>query len=164
MYPNSIRTEIDSMNERKYNELLTSTKFWSQFLDYRRILLFQHDSVMLRKGIEEFLDMPFGYYGASFWFQPCGGNGGSSLRDPKLMYEICSKYKWDGYMNEDIYFSNTLCRDYPDRMAPKEVNERFSVESVFKLGSLFTHCPEKWLTKEECELIKNQYNASQELN
>lgn len=144
---------------RSYNELLTSTKLWSAFLDYRKVLCFQSDSMILRPGIEEFLEMSYGYMGAPFWFQQWGANGGCSLRDPKLMYEICSKYRWNGYENEDIYFSNILNKDYNDRLAPFDICKKWGVESVFTLGSLTMHSPQTWLTEKEVLQIKNQYNG-----
>lgn len=140
-----------------YNALLTSSKFWTTFLDFRRVLCIQADGGALRWGIEEFVDMPYGFYGASHWFNlVCSSNGGVSLRDPKLMYEICSKYPWNGYSNEDMHFSKIICKDYPDRMAPREIRDQFSVESVFATGSMFYHSPEKYLTPEQCEEIMNQ--------
>lgn len=142
---------------QEYNKLLISADFWHEFLEYDRVLTFQSDSMILREGLEEFLAMDYGYIGAPWDFQSMGANAGLCLRDPKLMHKICTENIWDGQMNEDIMFSNILIRDYPERLAPREVCERFSVEACFKLDSLGFHDIYTWLTKKQCDLITKQY-------
>lgn len=153
IYKNSFEPSIEG-----YNRLLTSADFWRIYVEceIERVLFFQHDSMLLRSGIEEFYD--YDYVGAPFWFQPnIGGNGGLSLRNPKIMLEICEKYTWDGSTPEDVWFCNLMHDKKIGNLAPREVCEKFSVESVFALGSLGFHAISKYLTPEQCEQIKNQY-------
>lgn len=145
--------QIDSIDN--YNTLLTSTKFWESLLKYDRVLIFQHDSGLLRTGIEEFYS--WDYIGAPWAFQDYGGNGGLSLRNPKIMHKICSEKKFvkSIHNNEDIFFSHYTM--HYGNLAPREECEKFSVESIYKLGTLGYHAIDKWLSKEQCKTILNQY-------
>jgi hypothetical protein len=146
---------VKSLNE--YNELLTNPKFWDKFTNYNRVLIFQTDSMLLRKGIEEFYD--WDYVGAQFPFQRWGGNGGLSLRNPKTMKLICEKYPYipQALGNEDVYVSNIMHDKSIGLLAPFGVCGRFSVESLFSLGTLGYHAIEKYLTPTQCKQIKEQY-------
>lgn len=135
-----------------YTKLLTSPKFWELLAHYDRVLIFQADSMLLRTGIEEFLE--WDYVGAPWTFQKHGGNGGLSLRNPSVMLSICRQNQWRSG-GEDIFFCNLMKNKY--KLAPREVCEKFSVESIFKLGTLGYHQIDPWLTKEQCDLIRNQY-------
>lgn len=157
LYRNAHLTEVSSMSITEYNQLLTSPTFWQQFLGYQRVLVFQSDSMLLRSGIEEFLEMDYGFIGAPIWHTVNAYNGGLSLRDPKLMYEICNTHTWEA-TNEDMWYCKIISEKYPKKLPPKEVCTRFSVESIFALGSLGVHSPQSWLTKEECEQIFSQYD------
>lgn len=143
------------INEKYYNILLTSKAFW-EALDYERVLIFQHDSGVLRKGIEEFLQ--WDYIGAPWKFQAHGGNGGLSIRNPKTMLEIISYTGYDQRVcgNEDVYFCNYM-KALRRNLAPREVCEKFSVESIFKLGTWGYHAIEKHFSKQLCNQIKTQY-------
>jgi hypothetical protein len=77
-----------------YNALLTSKEFWQKFEKFDRVLIFQHDSKLLRTGIEEFLE--WDYVGAPWKFQEHGGNGGLSIRNPRTMIEIIERCPYDG--------------------------------------------------------------------
>ena len=145
---------INSIKE--YNQLLTSTNFWVNFLEFDRVLIIQHDSALLRKGLEDFYK--WDYIGAPWMFQDYGGNGGLSLRNPKLMYKICLEKKYSSiiYGNEDLYFSHYVM--HYGNLAPREECEKFSCESIFKLGTLGYHAIDKYLTEDECKQIKTQYN------
>lgn len=147
---------VNPMNITEYNILLTSPEFWERLIGYQRVLVFQTDSMLLKSGIEEFIEMNYGYMGAPIWHTINAFNGGLSLRDPRLMYKICTKHAWDG-TNEDMWICNILNREYPDRLAPKEVCAKFSVESIFMLETLGYHSPQSWLTMEQVNQIKTQY-------
>jgi hypothetical protein len=138
-----------------YNELLTSHAFWDK-IDEENILIIQHDTNILRFGIEEFYQ--YDYVGAPWKFQQHGGNGGLSFRKKSTMLECIEKVPYNGTDNEDVYFSNTL-KLLGKNLAPREVCEKFSCETIFKLGTLGYHAIEKYLTSEQCEQIKNQYNG-----
>jgi hypothetical protein len=152
---------IPDLTISDYNKLLTSLHFWEQLCSrYDRVLIFQTDSSLLRQGINEFLQDGADYYGAPWSWQSWGGNGGLSLRNPKVMCDVIKKFPYnpDKHGNEDVYFSNHI-EQVGGRLGSREMNSKFSVEAVFALGSFGQHAPEKWLSKEQCEEIKNQYNG-----
>lgn len=141
----------------QYNRKLTSAGFWHTLNQYKKVLIFQHDSALLREGIEEFLE--WDYVGAPWKFQEHGGNGGLSLRNPKAMLACIEKQPWNPSLgNEDVYFSNLL-KDMPEyKPAPRDVCSKFSCESIFQLGTIGYHAIEKYLTPEEVNQIKTQYD------
>lgn len=144
----SIKTIYD------YNKLLTSREFWEKRKG-DKVLIFQSDSMLLRNGIEDFLQ--YDYVGAPFKFQEHGGNGGLSLRSRDAMLWCIEQKEWNPLLgNEDVYFSNIL-KDSHFKLAPRIVCEKFSVESIYKLGTVGYHAIEKYLTKEQVNKIMNQY-------
>ena len=153
--------EAELRTAQDYNLLLTQQRFWKYFLKYDRVLIFQHDSGLLRKGIEEFLEWE--YVGAPWkpeapWARKDrkGGNGGLSIRCPKKSLNLIERFPYHPRMgNEDVYFSH-----YLERVAPYEVCRRFSVETVFELGTLAYHAIDKYLTPEQQKDIMNQYSVS----
>jgi hypothetical protein len=147
--------DVDVKTLEQYNQLLTSPEFWLS-IDEENILIFQHDSMLLRGGIEEFYD--YDYVGANWYFQKWGGNGGLSFRHKSAMIKCIASGRNMPLINEDVYFSNKL-KSLGLKLAPPEVNERFSVETLFKLGSMGYHAIDKYLTKEQVEQINNQYGV-----
>lgn len=148
---------IKTLND--YNRLMTSESFWEQWQDYQRVLIFQSDSMILRDGIDEFLK--WHYCGAPWKFQHQGGNGGLSLRHPGKCLELVKKRPWSiSYGYEDVYFSNYL-EEVGARIAPREVNKKFSCETIFEMGTLGYHAIDKYFSKQQCEMIKNQYIANE---
>ena len=140
-----------------YNLLLTNAHFW-EFLPYDKVLIFQHDSMMLKEIPEWMLD--YDYVGAP-WFDGApwaradrrGGNGGLSIRDVQAHKELCQKVRYEArHGNEDVFFSHRL-----KNVAPLEVCSAFSVETEFMLGTCGYHAIEKHLTPEQCKQIKTQY-------
>lgn len=78
---NHILLKDDIFTMEDYNKLLSSIEFWSILTLWDKILIFQHDSMILRTGIEEFYQ--WDYIGASWlWTNKYAGNGGLSLRNP----------------------------------------------------------------------------------
>ena len=145
-------SNINSLND--YNRILTRAKFWENFLDYDRVLICQMDSGLLRKGIEEFLE--WDYVGAPWKFQRHGGNGGLSIRNPKVMHEICCTHVWTpGMAYEDVWFCNIMYGKYD--LAPRAICEKFSVETIFQLGTLGYHNIDGYLTRREVKEIREQY-------
>lgn len=151
----------------QYNNILTTPEFWDDHVKYDRVLIFQTDARILRAGIEEFYE--WDYVGAEWKFPPWRGNGGLSLRNPKVMKHICEIMKYDPSVHgqEDVYFCNIINGDnrysqnfigYTMSLAPVNVCKKFSVESIFELGSLGCHAIEKYLTPEQCKEIYEQYN------
>jgi hypothetical protein len=145
-----------------YNKLLTSLEFWKDLEKYERVLIFQHDSGLLKEGIESFLF--YDYIGAPWKFQEHGGNGGLSLRNPKAMIEVIRTFSYGGQSlsgNEDVWFCNMLmsAKERFDKynLAPREVCERFSCESIFQMNTLGYHAIDKYLTQDEVTKILTQY-------
>lgn len=147
----------EKMSIEKYNELLTTAEFWDFFKNFDRVLIFQNDSGLLRSGIEEFYK--WDYIGGEWAFVPHVGNGGLSLRNPKVMKSICEKEKYQYHIHgpEDTYFCNIMRRDNMN-LATVEEARKFSVESIFTLGSMGYHAIEKYLTPDQCKQIYEQYN------
>ena len=149
------RFTVNINNLHQYNALMTSTEYWNKLLSYDRVLIFQHESMILRDGIEEFYE--WDYVGAPWKFQLHGGNGGLSLRNPKIMYETLTRIPYNptlGY--EDVYF----CNHMKGNLAPREVCEKFSCETIYKLGTLGYHAIDNYLNKQQCNEIKDQYKRN----
>lgn len=173
------KVKFPFFHQFEYNLTLTNPKFWEILSDYERVVIFQHDSMILRDGIDEFLQ--WDYVGSPWKFQQHGGNGGLSVRNPKVMLSICRDVEWKAlHGNEDVYFCNyinehgyyvysggfkmdnpisslTLKNNF--KLAPREVCSKFSCETIFQLGTLGYHSIDSHLTPKECEQIKNQYEA-----
>lgn len=148
-----IAPKIESKSD--YDYFLTNPKFW--LMSFDKVLIIQHDAGLLRKGIEEFYY--YDYVGAPWYFQDHGGNGGLSWRNPKVMHDIASKFQYSTRLgHEDVFFCNIM---YSNKMnlASREACSRFSVETVFKLGTLGYHNIRRWLKPEECKQILNQYET-----
>jgi hypothetical protein len=144
---------IKSTND--YNKFITTIWFWEDLREYERVLIIQHDSELLRFGIDEFLE--YDYVGAPWTFQLKGGNGGLSLRNPKVMLKCLSKFPYSlEYGNEDVYFSNTI-EKVGGNLAPRDVCFNFSCETIYRLGTLGYHAIDKYMSKEQINNILNQY-------
>ncbi|MFY0653309.1 MAG: hypothetical protein JXQ96_14800 [Cyclobacteriaceae bacterium] len=144
-------------NGNDYNKILTDYQFWAN-LDYDKVLIFQHDSMLLKEIPENMLN--YSYVGAP-WFKSApwaredrsGGNGGLSIRDVNAHKLYLSKNRYDSrFGNEDVFFTHNL-----PNVAPYEVCSKFSVETEFKLGTVGYHAIDKHLTPNECKQIKTQY-------
>ncbi len=144
----------------EYNHIITRASFWDFFSDYHRVLIFQSDSMILRTGIEQFME--WDYIGSCWAWQDYGFNGGCSLRNPKAMLEICSENQWSTlYGNEDVFFSNIMYKNTSRwKLAPREAGMKFGVEAVFSLGSFCIHAIEKYLSKEQVNQILTQYEGT----
>jgi len=146
-----------------YNLFLTSPDFWKFFTDskFERVLIFQHDSYLLKDDMDDYL--PYDYVGAPWSWQEYGGNGGLSLRNPATMRSICEKYKYNPEeCHEDVYFSKYMHKCYFKNLAPRNVCKKFSVETIFEMGTTGYHNIERYLTQEEVEKIKSQEVFSSE--
>lgn len=145
-----VYANYDMTTGGEYNRLLTSKEFWEN-VPFDKVLIFQHDSSLLRKGIEEFLEWDF--IGAPLYHFPFPMmNGGLSLRSKQACLDVIENYHYDGSINEDIYFCSCM-----QKLPTKEIAQKFSVETIFNLGSLGYHAIDKWLDKEQCEAVKAQY-------
>ncbi len=112
--------------------------------------------MLLRTGIEQFFE--YDYIGAPWkWCEEYAGNGGLSLRNPRVMIEVCTKHPRTDYRNEDHAICGSMYENKIGNLAPIEVSKTFSAEGTFNMGTLGYHAIRKWLTPEECEQIENQY-------
>lgn len=145
-------TTINNLHD--YNNLLTSVSFWEKLINYDRVLIFQTDSKILRKGIEEFYDAD--YYGAPWKFQDHGGNGGLSLRNPKVMHEMVTKLNYNGNPFEDVWFSNNI--EKFGKLAPRSECKKFACETIFELGTFACHAIGNYMSHEQVNKIENQYD------
>ena len=141
-----------------YNYMLTSCNFWGK-IPFDKVLICEHDSGILREGIEEFEQ--WDYVGAPWWFQSWGGNGGFSWRSVEVMKTICQVVKYNPSMGqEDLFFCNEMQKSDQFKMAPHLVCSKFSVETVFNMGTFGYHFggdAKRLLSKNQISKIKNQY-------
>lgn len=141
----------------EYNRLLKSADFWNRYSDFDRVLIFQSDSAILREGISDFYE--WDYIGSSWkWNKDHCGNGGLSLRNPKVMLEIIEKFDLKVELNEDHWFTKQMFDHKIGKLAPIDIADKFACEGKFVMGTLGYHAIDKWLTEQECFLIKTQYN------
>lgn len=139
-------------NANKYNELLTSLGFWNT-ISYDKVLIFQHDSQLLRHGIEDFLE--YDYIGAPLYHISFPAmNGGLSIRSKDVMIKaiLKEKYHAPSHGNEDIYFCKVL-KEIGAILPTKEEAMKFSVETVFYPEPIGVHAPERYLSKKELYVL-----------
>lgn len=147
-----IEPRLNSIHE--YNKRLTSLEFWNQF-EEENVLIIQHDSSILRYGIDEFYN--YDYIGAPIkWIDFPAMNGGFSLRRKSAMINVIKNYHYNGLENEDLYFCNGL-KQLNGKLPTFEIAKTFSCETIFNLGSLGYHAIDKYLTSEQVNQIKTQY-------
>lgn len=137
---------VGEISADEFNDLACTESFWRQ-LPSETILMFQSDSILRRRGIDEFLE--FDYVGAPWMHALIGrdgvgpvGNGGLSLRKKSAMLEILANHERDAELQEDQYFSRWLYHD-GYRVPSLETASRFSTETIFQPESLGLH--KAWL-------------------
>ena len=138
-----------------YNKLLKSKNFWNKIKE-ENILIFQEDSRLLREGIEDFYK--YDYVGAAWDFYPFVGNGGLSFRHKSAMLKVLEVCNPENDINEDVYFA-WGCNVLKLNLAPVHVANKFSCETQFNLGTLGYHAIEKYLSLEQVNEIKKQYES-----
>lgn len=145
-----INIGIDNLSNIEHSEYMESAMFWRQ-VKCKKALIFQTDSLLLRTGIDEFLE--YDYVGAP-WTKPKEnqwvGNGGLSLRNVKKMLDICEKYSVTEQIWEDIYFVKYL---KGDGVADIETAMKFSMEDVFSPNPLGVHNPIRHIKPEQLKKV-----------
>lgn len=135
---NYVNIGRDNLTNIEHSEYMESNDFWLKVLG-EKALIFQTDSLLLREGIDEFLE--FDYVGAP-WRKPkenqLVGNGGLSLRTISKMVEICDKHKPTEQIWEDIFFIKHLAGQ---GVADVETAKKFSMEDVYSSNPLGVHNP-----------------------
>jgi len=149
-----------TINPQRYfadlNTLMTAETFWTRFRE-DRVLVFQHDSGILRRGIEDFYE--WDYIGAPFGpAQPFVGNGGFSLRNPAAMAHICREFHYSPHLPEDTFFP-IGCRMLGYKLATVDAAMKFSCEIHFLLGTFGYHAIDRYLPAEQVRQIKTQYHT-----
>ena len=126
----------------EYNKLFRDVEFWKK-VKGDKVFTFQLDSILLRSGIDEFLD--YDYIGAP-WRKPKEGsyvgNGGLSLRTRDVMLEISATNKVEEVIWEDIYFVKYL---KGRGVADVDDAKRFSMEDIYHPNPLGVHYPIKYI-------------------
>jgi hypothetical protein len=141
----------------EYSTLLLSKEFWEK-IDGEKVLIFQEDSILFRKGIDKFLE--YDYVGSP-WPKECNnsansiGNGGLSLRSKKKTLELLNAIKLSDihiststqqYMRnanlnvipEDVYYSNGMIL-IGANLPTYEIALTFAIECVYVKNSLGGH-------------------------
>jgi hypothetical protein len=153
-----IKTNYDNLLPSEYSRFLSSLSFW-KLLHGEKILIYQEDSIIFHKNIENFLH--FDYIGAP-WPEDSNnnrsnvGNGGISLRSKKIMIKIINKInimytKLNSgtikYMKEtnsfvppeDVYFTKNI-EDYNIGLLADRISAtNFSTESIYNKKSFCGH-------------------------
>lgn len=134
---------VDFTGSEFINLLLTSASLWHQ-VQGEKILYFQFDSVVCSNSsynLSEFLDYDF--IGAPWRNGKCC-NGGMSLRSRAKMLEMYESGRAQFRLhvtNEDVWLMRHLPR-FNGRVAPAEVAQKFSVESVYHPRPWAVHKPD----------------------
>ena len=150
---------------QKFERFKKSAWLWEQLTGYERVLTFEHDSKLLRTGIEEFLE--WDYIGAPWGTKPCYmglpvGNGGLSLRNPRVMLKIAKAWWTRKIQPEDLFFVMNMPK-VGGQIAPREVAGKFACETLFQLGTLGCHAINKYLTPAQVKQVLSQYDESEDL-
>lgn len=141
---------VDNLTNIQHSEYMENVDFWRK-VKGEKALIFQTDSLLLREGIDEFLE--YDYIGAP-WRKPKEnqwvGNGGLSLRTVSKMIEICENNPVTEQIWEDIYFMKHM---KGVGVADIETAMRFSMEDVFSPNPLGVHNPIRHITPEQLKKV-----------
>jgi hypothetical protein len=144
-----LKHKLTSVQE--YNEIMLDVEFWKKFTTYKKVLIFQTDTMMFQYGLEAY--MKYDYIGSpwpiNYGLAKEVGNGGFSLRTIQAMItclEHKEKIKIPPYKNseenlktfsgkhpEDVFYSFGMPL-FKYTVAPSNVASFFSNETV-----LFNH-------------------------
>lgn len=144
-----------------YNAIMKDSNTWRMLheLAFEKCLVIQDDGIILRKGIDTYLD--YDYVGApwvpglestmlnltSYANKELVGNGGLSLRTIRVMMDICEIYTDEKHwlfnqglqpLPEDVYFSRCVPR-IGGNLPSREVASKFAMEQTFCPGTLGIH-------------------------
>ena len=129
-------------------------EFWDPFLGFDRVLMFFIDSGIRHNSILKF--MHYDFIGAHWNHFPTGdprvfqGNGGFSLRNPRIMQDITRKHPCpdiENFLNgaEDVWFNHHLVHYFPKAVLPtKPTCAEFSTEGNDIDGTMGFHDTERY--------------------
>lgn len=137
-----------------YNQLMLSNEFYSSFLHFEYILIYQLDAYVFFDNLDYWCTQKYDYIGAYIpdfiiqhnktTYNSClreplklryAYNGGASLRKVSTFNRITAEFSYlikelsNAGLNEDIVFSNIL---YNSNQPSKETADSFSIESFPK--------------------------------
>lgn len=155
---NIIKTNYNNLLPSEYNLFLSSLNFWN-LLKGKKILLYQEDSIIFKKNINDFLF--WDYIGAAWPLNQNDnksgvGNGGISLRTREIMIKIINsihikntvfnsstlEYIKNSNLKcppEDVYFTKNMEDLNIGLLADRKSASFFSTESVFNPDSFAGH-------------------------
>lgn len=127
------------------NAMIQKPEFWGQFRKFHRVLMFGTDTGIKQNTILRF--MHFDYIGARWYHDPLGnsriyqGNGGFSLRNPRLMEELLTRFPPPkGQTPDDLWVAKTIHEKFPGACMPLTWEcEMFSTETRDLPGTLGFH-------------------------
>ncbi|WDK21176.1 hypothetical protein CGRA01v4_12465 [Colletotrichum graminicola] len=126
---------------------LASPWIWEQLCSYHRVLLFQSDSILCSNSpsrVEDFLHWDL--IGAPIAPQYGQGyNGGLSLRNPKLMYDVVTgpdAIRGSGDLNDQWFYKRF--RERNGSLPSAEEARKFAVETIYFKRPLGYHQPARW--------------------
>lgn len=156
--------EMDVLNIPKfhidvYNDICKDSTFWKE-MKAKKCLIIQDDGFIVREGVEHFLQ--YDYVGAPWADSPGNiylkenishdmvGNGGLSIRDTKVMTDICDRYQKEKrilfcnnmtYIPEDVYVCMCMKKLSNEHVASKAEAMKFSSEQICNIESIGMHKP-----------------------
>ena len=146
----TVNIGVNNLTNIEHSEYMETVDFWGK-VKGNKALIFQTDSLLLRSGIDEFLD--YDYIGAP-WRKPKEGqwvgNGGLSLRTVSKMIEICENNPVTEQIWEDIYFMKHM---KGIGVADIETAMKFSMEDVFSPNPLGVHNPIRHIGPEQLKKV-----------
>jgi hypothetical protein len=160
-YPN-IKTECclpeDNFTVTECDMLKMSPEFWKRFVHFHRVLIFNVDTGIKKNTILRF--MHFDYIGAMWYHNPLGtdkiyqGNGGFSIRNPRLMLDIVTRFPGDVCPPEDLYFTRKIHEHFPTARMPRQIDcELFSTETREIAGTLGFHNVDTYFPKNKSAYV-----------
>ena len=157
---------------KDYNDIMLNPIFWKKFESFKKILIFQGDTMIYKYGIEKF--MKYDYVGAP-WPTSLDtitriGNGGFSLRSVLPVINCIENYdkininkylQYDqnhnklGKQPEDIVFSYGM-KQFGYKLPDVNIAKHFAVETVeFNTDILGSHQLNVWNKKLGDQVLKN---------
>ena len=133
-----IEYDYDNINRGIYSAILKTPEFYENFLNWSHLLIYQTDSVLLRKVDDIYFD--YDYVGAPWiesnqWCKYNAGNGGFSLRNIKSCIRVCELNRGKNILmnihrgNEDGFFCNQDSFNYVP--INSDLHKAFSVERIY---------------------------------
>ena len=147
---NIIHINYDNLDPSSYSKVLSSEDFWNN-LTGEKILIYQEDACIFKSNINDFLK--YDYIGAPWPLDQNDnknlvGNGGFSLRSKSVMLKVIDKINiystqysshtleyirhTQSYVPpEDVYFSKNIIDHKLGNVAPHNIAQKFSVETIY---------------------------------